>query len=110
MTQVLNLVHTIGYLMESNLIGFFVVYPMKLTFISLAYTPSVKNPTMAKRSDVKHYDVLKKNEVQCFRACVNLILSMHVFLTDGLPHRRWFPSIDSGEGSAALISGEWIGE
>ena len=36
-------VHTIRYLMESNPMDFFVRYPMKLTFISLAYTPSVKN-------------------------------------------------------------------
>ena len=50
----------IGYLMESNPMDFFVGYPMKLTFISLAYTPSVKNPTVPKHGDVKHYDVLKK--------------------------------------------------
>ena len=33
---------------------------MKLTFISLAYTPSVKNLIVSKRGDVKHYDVLRK--------------------------------------------------
>ena len=43
---VLSPVHTIGYLMESNPMDFFVGYPMKLTFISLAYTPSVKNLTV----------------------------------------------------------------
>ena len=33
--------------MESNAMDFFVGYPIKLTFISLAYTPSVKNPTVS---------------------------------------------------------------
>ena len=32
----------------------------------------------------------EKNEVQCFRVCVDLILSMHGFLTDGFPHRLCF--------------------
>ena len=41
--------------MESNPMDFFVGYPMKLTFIGLAYTPSV-----SKYGDVKHYDVLRK--------------------------------------------------
>ena len=36
---------------------------------------------MSERGDVKHNDVLKKNEVQCFQACSDLILSMHGFLT-----------------------------
>ena len=35
----------------------------------------------------------EKNEVQCFRACVDLILRMRGFLTDGFPHRRSFFSI-----------------
>ena len=32
----------------------------------------------------------EKNEVQCFRAYVDLILSMRGFLTDGRAHRRSF--------------------
>ena len=51
--------------------------------VSRAYTPSVKKPIVSERSDVKHNDVVKKNEVQCFQARVDLILSMHGFLTDG---------------------------
>ena len=62
---------------------------MKLTFISLAYTPSVKNQTQLRKTLRR----AEKNKVQCFRACVDLILSMHGFLTDGLPHRRSFFSI-----------------
>ena len=46
--------------MEFNPMDFFVEYPMKLTFISLAYTPSVKNLTVSKRGDVKHYNMLRK--------------------------------------------------
>ena len=53
--------------MESNPMDFlFVGYLMKLTFISLAYTPSVKNPTVAKRGDVKHYDEQKKMKFNAF--------------------------------------------
>ena len=33
---------------------------MKLTLISLAYTPSVKKTIVSERGDVKHNDVLKK--------------------------------------------------
>ena len=58
-----------------------------------AYTPSVKKTIVSERGDVKHDDVLKKNEDQCFQACVDLILSMHGFLTDGRTHRRSFISI-----------------
>ena len=39
---------------------FFIRYPMKLTFISLAYTPSVKTAFVSERDDVKHNDVQRK--------------------------------------------------
>ena len=43
----------------------------------------LKKTIVSERGDVKHNDVLEKNEVQCFQACVDLILSMRGFLTDG---------------------------
>ena len=58
--------------------------------VSRAYTPSVKKTIVSERGDVKHNDMLKKNEVQCFQACVDLILSMRGFLTDGRAYKRSF--------------------
>ena len=53
-------VHMIGSSDENGLMDFSIRYPMKLTFISLAYTPSVKKTIVSERGDVKHNDVLKK--------------------------------------------------
>ena len=54
--------------------------------VSRAYTPSVKKTIVSERGDVKHNNVLKKNEVQWFQACVDLILSMRGFLTDAFAY------------------------
>ena len=50
----------IGSSDENGPMDFFIRYPMKLTFISLAYTPSVKKTIMSESGDVKHNDVLRK--------------------------------------------------